>query len=308
MADLTLVGLRVVRAVAAHGSFTAAATSLGYTQSAVSRQVAATEAAVGAPLFERASRGVRPTAAGTLLLEHAGAVLERLAVAKGELERLKDPAATRLRVGAFPTALAELVPRAVRMLQTTHPAVDLTLREGTTPAHLRSVAARRTDVAVVSSAPDDREPGDVELEPIFQDPLLVAVPSGHRLARHREVDLEELAAERWIAGSPRQDETLLGAWPSLPWEPDIAFVAREWTAKLGLVAAGLGVTVVPALAATSVRADVRLVELRAATAATRTVSVATRPEADSAARRAFVEALRAAAADLSREVALRTAT
>lgn len=306
MADLTLVGLRVVRAVAAHGSFTAAATSLGYTQSAVSRQVAATEAAVGAPLFERASRGVRPTAAGTLLLEHAGAILERLAVAHGELERLRRPAATRLRVGAFPTALAELVPRAVRTLQTSHPTTDLTLREGTTPAHLRGVAARRTDVAVVSG--DDPPADDVELEPIFHDALLVALPSGHRLARRGEVDLDELAAERWVAGSARHEETLLGVWPSLPWEPDIAFVARDWTAKLGLVAAGLGVTVVPALAVTSVRPDVRLVEVRAAAAATRTVSVATRPEADSAVRRAFVEALRAAAADLSREVAARTAT
>lgn len=307
MADLTLAGLRVVRAVAAHGSFTAAASSLGYTQSAVSRQVAAAEAAVGAALFERASRGVRPTAAGTLLLEHAGAVLERLAVAQGELERLKDPAATRLRVGAFPTALSELVPRALRTLQAAHPAVDLTLREGTTPAHLRGVAGRRTDVAVVSSAGGDEEPRGVELEPIFRDPLLVAVPRGHRLARQREVDLDDLAAERWVAGSARPEETLLGAWPALRWEPEIAFVARDWTAKLGLVAAGLGVTVVPALATTGVRRDVKLVEIRAAAAATRTVSVATRPEADSAVRRAFVEALRAAAADLSREVALRTA-
>jgi DNA-binding transcriptional LysR family regulator len=249
---------------------------------------------------------VRPTAAGTLLLEHAGAILERLAVAHGELERLKDPMTRRLRVGAFPTALAELVPRAVRTLQTTHPGVDLTLREGTTPAHLRSLAADRTDVAVVSG--DDAPPDDVDLEPIFHDPLLVALPSDHRLARHREVDLDALAAERWVAGSAGQEDTLLGVWPSLPWEPDIAFVARDWTAKLGLVAAGLGITVVPALAATSVRPDVRLVEIRAGAAATRTVAVATRPEADSAVRRAFLEALRSSAADLSREVALRTAT
>src|SRR5262249_15456026 len=103
MAELSTTGLRVLREVAALGSFTAAARSLGYTQSAVSRQVAGLETAAGTPLFERAARGVRLTEAGEGLLVRAARVLEELDAAQRELEGMSEPAAGWLSVGAFPT-------------------------------------------------------------------------------------------------------------------------------------------------------------------------------------------------------------
>jgi DNA-binding transcriptional LysR family regulator len=186
----TLTGLRVVREVAERGSFTAAAASLGYTQSAVSRQVAAMEAAAGGPLFRRASRGVRLTEAGSVLLRHADRVLDQIDVARRELAVSPGLATGRPRVGAFPTAVAALLPRAIAAFRSRHAGID---------------------------------------------PLLLAVGRSHALARRRTVDVDDLAREPWIAAGTNPDDTFLGVWPSLEWRPQIAFVAREWTAKLGLI-------------------------------------------------------------------------
>lgn len=304
MTDFTLVGLRVVREVAARGSFTAAADALGYTQSAVSRQVAAMEAATGAPLFKRAPRGVQPTEAGTVLLRHAAGVLDQLDAARRDLTGLRQPATGRLRVGAFPTAVAALLPRALAAFRTQLPGVNVSLREGTTPSQLRRVTAGAVELAIVGT-PSSRPSGDhrLEFEPLFEDPLLLAVARGHALARHRTIDLDDLAGEDWIAGSTDASDPLLGVWPSLRWQPHVAFVARDWTAKLGLVAAGLGVTVVPGLAATAVRQDVALVRVRGEPPASRTILLATRAETAPAAHvSAFADALHEAAAEFTLEL------
>src|SRR5690242_13870257 len=113
MAEITLIGLRVVRAVAAGGSFTAAAEALGYTQSAVSRQIAVTEAAAGSVLFTRQARGVTPTPAGEVLVERAANVLAEIEMAEQTLAGLRDRLAGRLSLGVFPTAAAVLAPRAI---------------------------------------------------------------------------------------------------------------------------------------------------------------------------------------------------
>jgi DNA-binding transcriptional LysR family regulator len=143
MSELTLAGLRVVLEVARTGSFSAAAERLGYTQSAVSRQVAVTEKAAGAPLFERHARGVRLTAAGEVLVRHAGQVLDGVAAASQELAGLRDRLAGRLVVGGFPTATAALLPRAVARLLTDHPGLRVQLMEASTPAQLRALRRGR---------------------------------------------------------------------------------------------------------------------------------------------------------------------
>jgi len=301
MARYTLIGLRVLRAVADRGSFTAAADRLGYTQSAISRQVAALEAAAGATLFRRGAGGTQLTDAGRLLLGHAVDVLDRLDGAQRELDALHEADSGRLRVGAFATAVAALLPRALAAFRDSHPGVAVTLREGSTPAQLRRVASGGADLAVVSALGplEDRR---ARLEPLLDDPLLLAVGRGHVLAGRRSVALDALAGERWISGSANPDETLLGA-PRAGWQPDVAFIAREWTAKLGLVAAGLGVTLVPGLAATAVRDDVALVRVRADPPVERRVLLATR-EADGAAPHlgAFVDTLHEVAAALGAEI------
>src|SRR3954451_16765132 len=137
MADLNVTGLRVLREVAAQGLVTAAARTLGYTQSAISRQVAALEAAAGTPLFDRGARGVRLTEAGAALLRHATTVLDQVEEARRELDGLSPAASGRLRVGAFPTAAAALVPRALAGFGERWPAIDVSLRDGSSPSHLR---------------------------------------------------------------------------------------------------------------------------------------------------------------------------
>jgi DNA-binding transcriptional LysR family regulator len=304
MSDLTLVGMRVLREVAARGSFTAAAESLGYTQSAVSRQVAAMEVAAGGPLFERGARGVNPTEAGQVLLRHAGEVLDQVDSAARELRGLRDLATGRLRIGAFPTAAAALVPRALATLGARHPGVRVSLREGTTPSQLRRLRSGATDIAIVGVLPG-HPPDDPELalEPLIDDPLLLAISRGHPLARRHTVDVDALANEAWIAASADASDTFLGVFDSLDWEPRVAFAVREWTAKLGLVAAGLGVTLVPGLAAAAVREDVVLLRVRSSRPAHRHVLLATRAGNDpTPSARAFAEVLHEVAAELSVEV------
>ncbi|MFR9776389.1 LysR family transcriptional regulator [Micromonospora sp. MS34] len=268
--------LHVFRTVAAHGSITAAARSLRYTQSAVSRQIAALEAEVGAPLFDRLPRGVAPTEEGRCLLGHAEAVLERLDTARRDLAALRDLTAGRLRVGAFPTAVAALVPRALAAFRSAHPRVALQLVEGLTPRLLDRLRTGDADVAVVSAAPG--QPLDDErfdLRHLLDEVLLVAVPRTHRLARRRTVRLRELADDPFIAGSATAEETLLRATLPAGFRPRIDIVAAEWTGKLGCVAAGLGVALVPALAVRATPPDLALLRLHPDDASARRVFAAT---------------------------------
>jgi DNA-binding transcriptional LysR family regulator len=305
MAELTLSGLKVLREVAARGSFTAAADSLGYTQSAISRQVAGLEAAAGTTLFERTPRGARLTEAGSALLRRADSLLDEVDAAQRELEGIADLATGRLRVGAFPTAVAAMVPRALSVFHQRHPGIQVSLREGSTPSQLRRLASGATELAVVGVLPGHRLPEDQRLafEHLLDDQLLLAVADDHPLARRRSVDLDALAGERWIAASAQGSDTFLGAWEWADWRPRVEYVARQWTAKLGLVAAGLGVTLVPSLAASAVRRDVALVRIRSGQPASRTVLVATRaglPPSPHA--RAFGELLHEAASELTVEL------
>src|SRR5919198_917828 len=193
--------LEVLCAVARHGSFTAAARAIGYTQSAVSRQVAALEREAGSPLFERLPRGVRPTPAGRVLVEHATVVLARLRSAGEELDALRRLRGGWLRIGAFPTADATLVPLAVTGFRARHPGVHLTLAEGVTPRQLARLGQGELDLAVVSDYPPGLpEACGVELVHLLDDPLLLALPRGHHLAAAGEVRLAELAGENWVEG------------------------------------------------------------------------------------------------------------
>jgi DNA-binding transcriptional LysR family regulator len=309
MAELSLTGLRVLREVAAQGSFTAAARSLGYTQSAISRQVAGLETAAGTPLFDRTARGVRLTDAGQALLQRAGTVLDEVDAAQQELAGMAEPATGRLRVGAFPTAVAALVPRAMAGFRRQQPGVRVSLREGGTPTQLKRLYSGSVDVAVIGFLPGGRVTRDrrISLEHLIDDPLLLAVGQEHPLARRRTVDLDALAGETWIAATADASDTMIGAWQWADWRPRVDFIAKEWTAKLGLVAAGLGVTLVPGLAAAAVRPDVALVRIRSGPAS-RQVLVATRSGGDrSASATRFGELLHDTAAQLSAELRERLA-
>ncbi|GLH99485.1 LysR family transcriptional regulator [Phytohabitans aurantiacus] len=273
---MQIQSLEVFHAVARHGSITVAARALRYTQSAVSRQIAALEAETGARLFDRLPRGVALTEEGRCLLGHADAVLDRLATAQRDLAALRGLGAGRLRVGAFPTAVAALVPRALSAFRAEYPEVTLSLVEGRTPQLLERLADGDADVAVVSAPPDQPLDGSrFALRHLLDERLLVAVPRTHRLARRRTVRLTELTGESFVVGSATAEETLLRATLPSGFQPRIDIVAAEWTGKLGCVAAGLGVALVPALAIRATPADLALLRLHRDDATVRRVFAAT---------------------------------
>lgn len=297
MGEFSLVGLRVVREVARRGSLTAAAERLGYTQSAISRQVALMEQAAGRALFERHARGARPTEAGDVLVRRADAVLAEIEATRQELEDVASRPSGRVRVGAFSTALGALVPRAIAAFAGGAPGTRVMLREGISPNLITRVADGRLDVAIVT-APAGVADG-LEVTTLIDDPLLVAVSRGHQLAGRASVPADALRGERWV-GAGGERSPLLGAWSGSSWEPQVAYVARDWTAKLGLVAAGLGVTVVPGLAVPTLPPALSVVRIDHP-AATR-ITAMVEPIAPDPHRHALGEALRDAAAELAAEV------
>ncbi|MFE3451006.1 LysR family transcriptional regulator [Nonomuraea sp. NPDC059194] len=244
--------LRLFTEVAREGSFTGAAELLGYTQSAVSRRVAAMERAAGGPLFVRLARGVRLTPAGVALRRHAVAVLDRLDRAQEELAAIHRGSGGTLRVGAFATANVWLVPQALKAFGEHHPNVEVRLTEGLSGQLLDQLDGGALDVAVVSDYPAGL-PAAAETVLLLEERLLVALPSGHRLADREVIDLRDLAEETWIEAAPRGQPTILtAACARAGFTPRGGLRVAEWTGKFGYVAAGLGVTLVPELAARAV--------------------------------------------------------
>ncbi|GAA1607898.1 LysR family transcriptional regulator [Nonomuraea maheshkhaliensis] len=296
MAEFTVPALRVVHAVVGTGSFTAAADLLGYTQSAISRQVAAAEAAAGMPLFVRKARGVAATRAGEAVARRAVVVLAELDAMNRDLALLSDTLAEQVRLGAFPTATWSLIPRTVAALAGEHPALAVELHEASSPALLRQVRAGGVDVAVIAVGQGlpEYDLHDLRTERLTDSGMgVVAVPLGHRLAGRSRVTVDDVAGEPWIVGAGLRGDPQFGAWPTLP-QPRIAHRIRDWNARLGFVAAGLGITTVARIAVPGLPAGIAIVEVDDPAWSGRTTLTVTRPE-PSQGQRVVAAALRAAA-------------
>ncbi|MFE4874929.1 LysR family transcriptional regulator [Streptomyces sp. NPDC056682] len=296
--DVSLTALRVFRAVAEQGTFTAAAASLGYTQSAVSRQMASIERAAGAELLERRRDGVRLTAAGRVVMRRATVVLDEIEATARELSGLPGPGGT-VRLGWFPSAGTTLVPQALAALRRSDPGLHVISREGGTPALVRALRAGSIDLALLASAPPFRAP-DTEspplaLQTLTERALCLAVPAAHPLARGEFVDVVDLRGQRWIVGSSSGADGLMGVWPGLDERPEIVHTARDWLAKLHLVAAGCGLTTVPAAMATAVPPGVRVLPVRGGPQELRRVLLARLPQPPGEPVVRLAAALRAAA-------------
>ncbi|WNG89588.1 LysR family transcriptional regulator [Mycobacterium sp. ITM-2016-00317] len=241
MAELSLEGLRVCREVALLGSFTAAARSLGYSQPAVSRQVAAMEAAVGYRLFARAVRGVSVTPAGAVVVEHAARILGATAALRHDVDSLGERLAGRVAVGAFPAAMSVLVPRTAARLAIDYPALAIALTEGPSRTLVRDLRAGRLDVAVIATGPGlpDYDLDGLIQHRIYAGDMCVAVPSDHRLAGLGRVAVHELAGEQWIAGAGSAGHPQFTAWPTLA-EPNIRYRVVGWPGPARAGGRGIG--------------------------------------------------------------------
>ena len=237
--------LLVFREVGRAGSLAGAARALGWTQPAVSQHVRRLEADTGVPLVVRAGRGVALTEAGRVLLRHADAVVERLAVAEQELAALSGLTTGLVRVAAFPTAAAVLLPPVLADLLVRAPRLDVRFVELEPPEAEAAVRSGEVDVAVVFRhvLDDAAVEGDLVREPLHRHPVLAVVPTG-RAPR----DLADLAGERWIAGCPRCRAHLLRCAGARGFVPDVRFATDDHVVVQRLVARGLGVALLPSWA------------------------------------------------------------
>ena len=283
---LDLQTVRVVRQVAEHGSLTAAAAALGYSQPAVSQQLRRFEERTGIALVERVGRGIRLTQSGRVLARHANAVATALEAAAGELAEIRGLRAGRVRIVAFPSASATLVPRLIAALGTEHPGVAVTYVEAEPPEAVAAVRADRADLAITFSYPGDREDPHrarargLDVRELGDEPIRLVLPAGHPAAASEVVDLASLGQESWIAGCPRCRGHLLELADAAGFTPRIAFETDNFVAVEGMVAQGLGVALLPALALAASPRHPGVVTKPTARADVRTLHVVTARGAD----------------------------
>lgn len=250
MLDVKRLG--VLREVVARGSFSAAADSLHLSQSAVSQQVAVLEREVGMQLLERTSDGPKLTPAGETLAGHADAVIARLDEAERELAEIAGLEAGRVRLVSFPSASATLVTLAMSEYRRRFPGIELQFAEAEPEESIPALKRGDYDVAVVFDYPmTPAEFGrDTEATLIFEDPMRIALPPGHPLAASKTVKIEDLAEEDWVCGRGPSScrENVLDVGRAAGFEPRISFESDDYVVLKGLIAAGLGVTILPELA------------------------------------------------------------
>ncbi|ALO10490.1 Putative LysR-family transcriptional regulator [Streptomyces venezuelae] len=246
--------LRVLRAVAATGSFSAAARELGCTQPAVSQQMKALEGSAGTPLLIRTGREMRLTQAGEVLVRHASGILAGLTAAEEEVAAIAGLRAGRVRLVSFPSGSSTLVPTALAALRAAHPGTRVSLVEAEPPRSIEMLREGDCDVALAFRyGAGQAEWDDLVVRPLLADRLVGLVPEGHRLAEAGSVGIAELAEESWIAGCPRCRRQLVDVCEEAGFTPRIDFATDDYPAVVGLVGAGLGVAVLPELAIESVR-------------------------------------------------------
>jgi len=236
------------REVAHQGSFSLAAEALALSQPAVSQQVSSLERGLGARLLHRGrgAGGLALTDAGRTLLAHADALAERLALAETQLGEQLAAEGRRMRLGAFPSALATLVPAALARVLADDPAVEAEVAEGPAEVVMAGVRDGGLHLGVCWEAPEDPAgTGGLERRELMREPMYAAVASGHPLADRDAIRLSELRDERWIAGL--RDGLIRRACVAEGFEPRLAFQTADPLASRALVAAGLGVTLMPAL-------------------------------------------------------------
>nr|WP_042198867.1 LysR family transcriptional regulator [Kibdelosporangium sp. MJ126-NF4] len=242
--------MQLLRAVVTSGSVTSAAGNLGYTPSAISQQLAVLEKEAGVALLERVGRGVRATAAGRLLTEHAAIISKNLSDAECALRDLKEGKTGQLSIRYFSTAGVALVPPAMAQLRKDHPGVQIDLKLIDPEDPLPEVEEGRADVAIVVFPRMNPPRRGVQLIHLMHDPLRAVLPRGHRLAAKRYVDLADLAEEPWISTEqipgPCAD-LMMNACAAAGFTPNVAVESEDYSTSQGFVAAGLGVALIPRL-------------------------------------------------------------
>jgi DNA-binding transcriptional LysR family regulator len=247
------------------GSFSGAAEALSYTQSAVSQAIARLEAETGTTLVVRDRQGIRPTAAGATLVEHAEAIFAQIDAAETDLAAVLGVRIGRLRMASFPSAGATLMPLAIATFREAHPDVSLTLAEGEPEEIAPRLRAGEFDLALLFEFPGVRERPGAGLRSVglLEDPMHVALPAAHPLADKRALTLADLRDEDWVQTSEPSPcaRHVVRSCLAAGFEPHVTFESDDYETVQGLVAAGVGVALIPRLALTRVRPGIVVREL-----------------------------------------------
>jgi DNA-binding transcriptional LysR family regulator len=252
--------LRILREVAARGSFSAAAEALYLSQSAVSQQVATLEREVGMKLLERTREGTLPTDAGRVLVDHADAAIARLEEAERELAAIAGLEGGEVRIASFPSASATLLTMAVSDFVERHPKVRLSVTEAEPEESLPRLRAGEIDLALTFDyleVPREDE-RDLERSLLLTESMHVALPKNHGLADRPKVRMTDLRDEVWLSGDCPSScgEMVKRACRDAGFEARIGFESDDYHVLQGFVAAGLGVTLLPDLALPTLRSDI----------------------------------------------------
>jgi DNA-binding transcriptional LysR family regulator len=258
---LNVARLRILREVAHRGSISAGASALDYTQSAVSQQIATLESETGLTLLERHPRGVSLTAAGQALVGHAEGILARLEAAEEAMAAIAGLRGGRLRMASFPTAGATLMPRAIASFRAAYPDVELSLAEGEPVEIAPRLRAGELDLALLFEFEGESLVGErMTRAELLEDPMFLALPRSHRLAARGRLRLEDLSGQAWVQTSQASPcaRHVVRCCHAAGFEPNVAFESDDYQTVQGLVAAGVGVALIPRMALSAVRDDVAI--------------------------------------------------
>lgn len=290
--------LSVFREVVAHGSFSAAADALSYSQSAVSQAVATLEGEVGTELIERRRGGVRPTAAGAALAAHVDAILARIDMAESEVAAIARGRGGRLRTASFPTAGSSLMPGAIAAFRASHPGVGLTLAEGEPEEMAPRLRAGEFDLVLLYEfeGVGERLGTGMRRFELLDDPLHLALPSDHELAGRERVGLSDLREEAWVQTSAKSPcaKHVIRSCHAAGFEPTVSFESDDYQTVQGLVAAGVGVALIPELALSTVRGDIVVRSLEPASPVRKVFAATPRAAAATPAVATMIDVLREA--------------
>ncbi len=289
--------LNIFREVVGHRSFSAAADALDYSQSAVSQAIQTLEGEAGTALLERGRAGVRPTAAGAALVGHIDGILAQLGAAEDELAAIAAGRGGHLRTASFPTAGATLMPRAIAAFRGSHPGVEVSLAEGEPVEIAPRLRAGEFDLVLLFEFPGvgERLGAGMRRFDLFDDPLHLALPADHPLARRGEAPrLEDLREEAWVQASATTScaRHVVRSCIAAGFEPRVSFESDDYQTVQGLVAAGVGVALIPQLALSGAREDIVVRPLAPASPFRKVFAATPRAAAATAATATMLDVLR----------------
>lgn len=262
---MDLTRLRALRELAARGTMAAAAEALHLTPSAVSQQISLLEDEAGAPLTERRGRGIRLTHAGEVLAQHAEVIMSALDSARSSLAEIRGEIAGEVRIAAFPSAAAALLPRAINALRSTHPRLEPVLIELEPAEGLAALGSWQADIALIDdlTLAASAHPGVVRVS-LADDKLVALLPLSHALAGRETVSVADLAAESWAMDSTSSSyaQYIIVLCRRAGFEPRINAQCRSFETVAAFVAAGCSVSVIPGLRLAQAPRGAAMVELR----------------------------------------------